>query len=223
MRNIVFGASGMVGSGVLGECLRAQDVETVLAIGRAPLGLQHPRLQELVLADLFDYTGHEAELRGFDACFFCLGTSAAGKSEAEYRRISHDLTLAAARVLARLNPQMVFIYVSGTGTDSTERGRSMWARVKGETENALRRLPFKAVYLFRPGLIRPMDGAVSKTPGYRLFYTLLAPLVTLAHRAFPNHVLSTREIGQAMLQLMRKPGGSAVCETRDIRRAVPVA
>jgi len=221
MKAIIFGASGMVGGGVLKECLQALDVEQVLVVGRAPLGLQHPRLKELVLADLSDYTGHDADLTGYDACFFCLGTSAAGKTEAEYRRITHDLTLAAARVLARLNPQMMFIYVSGAGTDSTERGRSMWARVKGQTENALQRLPLKAVYLFRPGLIRPMDGIVSKTPAYRVFYALLSPLVALAHRAFPNQVLSTREIGQAMLQLARRPSGPAVCEARDIRRAVP--
>jgi len=142
-------------------------------------------------------------LQGFGACFFCLGVSAAGLDEAQYTRITHDLTLAAARVLARLNPDMTFVYVSGAGTDSTERGRSMWARVKGRTENALQRLPFKAVYLFRPGVIRPMHGAKSRTASYRVFYALLAPLLPLLRALLPGAVLTTETLGVAMLAVAR--------------------
>ena len=154
MNVLIFGATGMVGQGVLRECLLAGDVERVTAVGRTPTGIQHAKLRDLRVPDLMDYRSVEADLRGFDACFFCLGVSSAGMDEARYTRLTYDLTLAAAEVLARLNPQMTFVYVSGVGTDSTERGSIMWARVKGRTENALRRLPFKGVYLFRPSVIQ---------------------------------------------------------------------
>src|SRR5579864_1453935 len=179
MKVILFGATGMVGQGVLRECLRDPRVEAVLAVGRSATGQSHPKLSELVQQDLFAYSANEARLKGYDACFFCLGVSSAGMSEADYRHITYDLTLAAAETLVRLNPAMTFIYVSGAGTDSSERGSSMWARVKGATENALLRLPFKAAYMFRPGVIRPLHGIRSKTPLYRAFYMAAAPLLWL--------------------------------------------
>jgi uncharacterized protein YbjT (DUF2867 family) len=217
MKVLIFGATGMVGQGVLRECLRAADVEAVLTIGRTGTGQLDPRLVELIQPDLMDYRVAEPSLKGFDACFFCLGVSSAGLSEADYARLTYDLTLAAAQTLARLNPQMTFVYVSGAGTDSTERGRSMWARVKGKTENALRRLPFKAIYLFRPGVIEPLNGARSKTRAYRLFYTAARPFLSTLRALFPNHILSTEDIGLAMLTVARHGAAKAVLEVADIR------
>jgi hypothetical protein len=161
-------------------------------------------------------TAIESELMGFDACFFTLGVSAFGMKEADYQHITYGFTLAAAGVLSRLNPAMTFIYVSGAGTDSTERGRIMWARVKGRTENSLLRLPFKA-YTFRPGIIQPLDGIQSRTPSYRVIYKLAKPLLPLFRWALPSLVLSTRDIGQAMLSVARRGYKKPILETRDIR------
>jgi uncharacterized protein YbjT (DUF2867 family) len=217
MKVLIFGATGMVGQGVLRECLRAPDVEVVQTIGRTRTGQLDPRLIEVVQPDLMDYRAAEASLTGFDACFFCLGVSSVGMQEAEYARLTYDLTLAAAQTLARLNPQMTFVYVSGASTDSTEQGRSMWARVKGKTENALQRLPFKGVYLFRPGVIQPLNGARSKTRSYQLFYTLARPFLSTLRALFPNQILSTEDIGLAMLAVARHGADKAVLETADIR------
>jgi uncharacterized protein YbjT (DUF2867 family) len=158
MKVIIFGATGMVGQGVLRECLLDPDVRRVLSIGRSATGQRHEKLRELIRADLLDYSAIENELRGYDACFFCLGITSLGLSEEQYRRVTYDITMAAAKALARLNPDMTFVYVTGAGTDSTEHGRTMWARVKGETENALLRLPFRAAYMFRPAAIQPLYG-----------------------------------------------------------------
>jgi uncharacterized protein YbjT (DUF2867 family) len=158
MKVIIFGATGMVGQGVLRECLLDPDVRRVLSIGRSATGQRHEKLRELIRADLLDYSAIENELRGYDACFFCLGITSLGLSEEQYRRVTYDITMAAAKALARLNPDMTFVYVTGAGTDSTEHGRTMWARVKGETENALLRLPFRAAYTFRPAAIQPLYG-----------------------------------------------------------------
>lgn len=216
MKVLIFGATGMVGQGVLRECLGDSAVTEVVALVRKPSLPAHPRLREVVHADFFDYRVVEAELAGFDACFFCLGVSSAGLPEAEYRRLTHDLTLAAAETLARLNPAMTFIYVSGAGTDSTERGRSMWARVKGQTENALRRQPFRAVYLFRPGLIQPLHGIRSLTGWYQAAYTVLGPLFPLLRRLFPKAILTTEELGRAMLRVAREGAPKAVLEASDL-------
>lgn len=216
MKVLIFGATGMVGQGVLRECLRAPDVEAVQTVGRTRSGQLDARLHEIIQPDLMDYRSIETRLAGFDACFFCLGVSSAGMSEADYSRLTYDLTLAAAQTLSRLNPQMTFIYVSGSGTDSTEQGRSMWARVKGRTESALQRLPFKAVYLFRPGLIQAVHGEVSKTRSYRILYALLKPVVSMLRALFPNHVLTTEDIGLAMLALVRRGAPKAVLEIADI-------
>ena len=167
MNVLLFGATGMVGAGVLRECLRDPDVGLVQTIGRTPTNQHDPKLREIVHPNLWDYTSIESQLSNFDACFFCLGVASAGMSEQEYTRLTHDLTLAAAKTLARLNPQMTFVFVSGAGTDGTGQGRLMWARVKGRTENDLRQLPFKAVYSFRPGVIQPLHGIRSRTPLYR--------------------------------------------------------
>ena len=219
MKVLLFGATGMVGQGVLRECLQAADVETVVTVGRSAAGQNHAKLKEIVHTDLVDYRSLESELQGFDACFFCLGVSSAGLSEEAYSRVSYDVTLAAAQTLVRLNPQMTFIYVSGAGTDSSEKGRTMWARVKGRTENALQRLPFKAVFLFRPGVIQPLHQLQSKTRSYRIFYSLFGALLPLARRWWPNQVLTTEVIGVAMLNLVRHGGSKAVLETKDINAA----
>jgi uncharacterized protein YbjT (DUF2867 family) len=219
MKILLFGATGMVGQGVLRECLLAKDVTVVQTVGRAATGQHDPKLRELVHADLFDYSGIESDLSGFDACFFCLGVSSSGMKEADYARMTFELTQAAAQTLARLNPQMTFVYVSGAGTDSSEQGRSMWARVKGKTENALLRLPFKAVYLFRPGVIQPLHGIRSKTNSYQLFYSLSKPLLPLLRALLPNVVLSTEIIGRAMLTVARHGAPRPVLETADINTA----
>lgn len=219
MKVLIFGATGMVGRGVLLECLRDSAVEQVITVGRTTIGLSEPKLREIVHLDLLDYSGMEEALSGFDACFFCLGVASAGMKEADYERITYGFTLAAADALCRSNPGLTFIYVSGSGTDSSEKGRAMWARVKGRTENALLRLPFKA-YMFRPGFIRPLDGIESKTPMYRAFYKVLSPLMPLLHRALTSQILSTREIGQAMLAVARHGYSKRILETQDIRRIV---
>lgn len=218
MKVILFGATGMVGQGVLRECLRDPQVERILTVGRSSTGASDPKLQELVLKDLYDYSGMEPKLAGYDACFFCLGVSSAGMSEADYRRVTYDLTLAAATVLARLNPEMTFTYVSGQGTDGSEKGRIMWARVKGATENALLKLPFRATYLFRPGIIRPLHGIRSKTALYQTFYTLLGPLLGLLARVSPDSLTSTEQMGKSMLRVARDGAPERFLENRDINR-----
>jgi uncharacterized protein YbjT (DUF2867 family) len=216
MRVIIFGATGMVGRGVLRECVRNDAVTDVLAVSRRATGVSHPRLHELVRHDFFDWSDAEAALTGYDACFFTLGVSAGGMSEADYTRMTFDLTLAAATALARLNPTMTFIYVSGAGTNSTERGRMMWARVKGRTENALLRLPFRASYMFRPGLIQAVDGARPSNALYRRFYAVLGPVIGLARRRLPDQVVTTAEVGRAMIRVARTGHPHPVLERQDI-------
>ena|ERR1019366_4381003 len=215
---LIFGATGMIGRGVLLECLRDFDVELVVTVGRTAVGINDGKLREIVHRDLLNYAGMEETLSGFDACFFCLGIASAGMKETDYAQITYGYTMAAAEILSRLNPQMTFIFVSGSGTDSSEKGRIMWARVKGRTENALLKLPFKA-YMFRPGFIQPMDGIQSKKPMYRRFYSVLGPLFPLLRRMFPNQVLSTRQLGRAMLNIARRGYPKRVLEARDIRAA----
>lgn len=218
MRVLLFGATGMVGQGVLRECLLAPDVQEVVAVGRTALTQEHGKLHQVLHSDMLDFQPLENLLQGFDACFFCLGVSSAGMDETRYTHLTYDLTLVAASTLARLNPQMTFIYVSGAGTDSSETGKSMWARVKGKTENALLRLPFKAVYVFRPGVIQPLHGARSKTPLYQAFYSVLGPLLSFVRRLKPSWVVSTETVGRAMLQAVSHGAPRHVVEQGEINR-----
>jgi uncharacterized protein YbjT (DUF2867 family) len=206
----------MVGQGVLRECLLDLQVRRVLIVVRSSTGYRDEKVRELVLPDVADLLGVEAELAGFDACFFCLGVSSVGMSEERYAEATYGLTLAVARTLSRLNSRMTFVYVSGAGTDSTEHGRSMWARVKGRTENALRRLPFKAAYMFRPAFIVPMHGVRSKTRWYRLLYSVMTPLYPALKALLPNGVSTTEQVGRAMLAVVRNGYPRDVLETRDI-------
>lgn len=216
MRIVIFGATGMVGQGVLRECLLADDVESVTAIGRSGAGARHAKLREIVHPDLLHYSSIEAEMTGMDACFFCLGVSSAGMKESDYTRITYGIAMAAAETLARLNPRMTFVFVSGAGTDSSERGRSMWARVKGRTENALLRLPFKAAYMFRPGFIEAAHGEISRTRAYRILYPLFRPLLPLIRLIGGKHILTTEQIGLAMLVAARRGAPKRVLEAPDI-------
>lgn len=197
---LITGATGMVGEGVLHEALRHPGVERVTVIGRKTCGVQHPKLTEIVHADFFNLTAVESKLTGLNACFFCLGVSSIGMNEPDYRRATYDLTLHVATTLARLNPDMTFCYVSGTGTDGSEQGRVMWARVKGKTENDLAKLPFKAFYAFRPGFIRPTPGlrnafTIAKVAGW--FYPALRFF-------FPRYVCTLEELGIAMIRSATK-------------------
>ncbi|MCY0950081.1 epimerase [Streptomyces sp. H27-S2] len=221
MNVILFGATGMIGRGVLRECLRDDSVESVLAIGRTPLGVTHPKLRERVQDDPSDLSAPDLDPTAYDACFFCLGVSSVGMKEEAYRRVTYDLTLAVARPLAAANPALTFVYVSGEGTDSTERGRSMWARVKGRTENDLLQLPFRA-YMFRPGIVQPVCGVPSKTRLYRTLYAVAAPLFPLLRRIAPNLVTTTEALGRAMIAVAAAPPGAGVpgriLRPRDINR-----
>lgn len=218
MKVILFGATGMVGQGVLRECLLDPGVESVLAVGRSPTGQRNAKLREILHDNFFDFSAIESGLAGFDACFFCLGVSSVGMSEQSYRHLTYDLTLAAATTLSKLSPGMVFIYITGQGTDSTEQGRLMWARVKGKTENDLRKLPFKAAYMFRPAAIQPLHGIRSKTTWYQAVYVLGAPVLTLLHRLAPKYVTTTEQLGRAMIKVARSGYPRAVLESEDINR-----
>jgi uncharacterized protein YbjT (DUF2867 family) len=215
MNVLLFGATGMVGDGVLHECIADPRVASVLAVGRSPLGVTHPKLREKRRTDFFDYADLAGDLAAIDACFFCLGVSSAGMSEADYTRQTFDLTLAAARALADAHPGATFCYVSGEGTDGSERGRTMWARVKGRTENALLALPLDA-YMFRPGFIRARRGSRSKTPLYRALYAVLGPLYPVLARLAPTHVTTAENVGRAMIAAAAVGYPKRVLENPDI-------
>jgi len=212
---IVFGATGMVGEGVLNVCLDHPDVERVLVIGRRACEVKHPKLKELIHKDFYDYSSIEQGLKGYNACYFCLGVTSVGKHVEEYTRLTYDLTMEAAKTLSRINPEMTFCYVSGEGTDSSEHGRLMWARVKGKTENDLRKLPFKAAFAFRPGFIKPIKGqkhayGVSKVLG--AFYPLLRSL-------FSSHISTLDDLGLAMVEVTLNGYAKLILENRDIALA----
>jgi len=214
IRAIVFGATGMVGEGVVHEALQHPSVESVLIIGRRPSRIHHDKLTEVIHHDFYDYSSIEERLRGFNACFFCLGVSSIGMDEQEYTRITYNLTMRAATTLARLNPDMTFCYVSGMGTDGTEKGRRMWARVKGKTENHLATLPFHAVYLFRPGFIKPIKNLQN---AYKLSI-VLGLLYPIWKTIFPHAVCTLEDVGLAMIQAAQSGYSRRVLENSDITR-----
>jgi uncharacterized protein YbjT (DUF2867 family) len=209
---IITGATGMVGEGVLHECLLDPEVEEVLVINRRMCGVSHPKLKEIIHNNFYDLSAIEDQLQRYNACFFCLGVSSIGLNEEKYHRLTYDLTLHVAETLVKLNPGMVFCYVSGAGTDSTEKGRSMWARVKGKTENRLLQLPFKKAYMFRPGFMQPTKGQKNTLK----FYAAITWLYPALRSLFPNHVCSLKEVGIAMINAVKKGYQKSVLEVKDI-------
>lgn len=216
MNAILYGATGMLGSAVLLECLEDARIDKVLVIGRRPCGVAHDKVEELILTDFTDYSAHEATLTGYDACFFCLGVSSFRMDEEKYRHLTYDLTLAAGRTLAQLNPEMTFCYVTGEGTDSSEAGGVMWARVKGKTENDLLALPFKAAYMFRPAYIHPEKGVTTRTPIYRFAYALMSPLYPLLKKVAPGYMTTTTNFAQAMIAAATQGYEKPVLDSHDI-------
>ena len=216
MKVILFGATGMVGQGVLRECLIDPGIESVLSVGRSPTGQQHAKLREIVHGDFTNFGTIESELSGYDACFFCLGVSSVGMDAERYRHLTYDITLAAAATLAKLNPGMVFTYVTGRGTDSTEQGGLMWARVKGKTENDLLKLPFKAAYMFRPAGIQPLHGVRSKTGWVNAIYVVAAPLLSYLARTSPKFMTTSEKLGRAMVKVARDGFAKPILESEDI-------
>jgi uncharacterized protein YbjT (DUF2867 family) len=216
MKVILFGATGMVGQGVLRECLLDPEVTSVLAVGRSPTGKAHAKLREVLHSNFLDYATIEPQLAGFGACFFCLGVTSVGLTEERYRHLTYDITMAAATTLAKLNPGMTFIYVTGAGTDSTEQGRVMWARVKGKTENDLFKLPFKAAFMFRPAAIQPLHGVRSKTAWVQAVIVMVGPLLTFLNRVAPKYVTTTEQVGRAMIKVARDGFPKRLLESEDI-------
>jgi uncharacterized protein YbjT (DUF2867 family) len=212
IRAIITGATGMVGEGVLHECLLHSDVESVLVFGRKPCGGSHPKLTEIIHDNFYDLSSIERRLSGYNTCYFCLGTTSVNKKEEEYFRITYTLTMHVAETLSRINSDMTFCYVSGAGTDSTEKSRSMWARVKGKTENDLMKLPFKQVYNFRPGYMQPTKG-LKNTLG---FYTYIRWLYPLMHAALPQYVCTLQELGLAMIHATSRSCNKHILEVKDI-------
>jgi uncharacterized protein YbjT (DUF2867 family) len=218
MKVILFGATGMVGQGVLRECLVDAGVERVLVVGRSPTGVQHAKLHEVLHDNFTDFSKIESQLRGYDACFFCLGVSSVGMEAERYRHLTYDVTMAAASTLVRLNPGMVFTYVTGRSTDSTEQGQVRWARVKGKTENDLLKLPFKAAYMFRPAGIQPLHGVRSKTAWVQAIYVVAAPLLSYLARTAPKYMTTSEQLGRAMIKVARDGYPKPVLESEDINR-----
>ncbi|MDF3078269.1 MAG: hypothetical protein K0S09_2158 [Sphingobacteriaceae bacterium] len=213
IRAIVTGASGMVGEGVLHECLNDNDVEQVLVIGRRPCGTTHPKMVEVIHNNFFELSAVEDKLIGYNACFFCLGVSSVGMKEPEYTQLTYDLTLKFASTVVKSNPDMVFCYVSGASTDSTEKGRMMWARVKGRTENDLSKLPFKKAYMFRPGFMHPTPG-LKNTLKYYKYILWMYPLLKIV---FPGKVSTLKALGLAMINAVRKGYSKSILEVDDIK------
>lgn len=212
VRVIITGTTGMVGEGVLHECLQDPGISSVLVINRKPGSIQHPKLKEIIHGDFFELSSIEGQLTGYDACYFCLGVSAIGMNEEDYYKMTYTLTLYMAQVLSKVNPEMVFCYVSGSGTDSTEKGRVMWARVKGKTENDLMNLPFKKVYAFRPGYLQPTKGLRN----VKKYYHYMSWMYPFFSTVFPSFVSTLKELGQAMIQVTKNGYSKKVLEVKDI-------
>jgi len=213
---IITGATGMVGKGVLFECLDQAEIGEVLIIGRNPVGIQHPKLKELIHKDFTSFDEVAKQLSGYDACFFCLGISAAGLNEEQYTRITYDFTISLAKTLFEINPKITFNYFSGQGTDSSEKGRMMWARVKGKTENDLLKMGFKRSFMFRPGIIIPLRGIKSRTKSYQFMYDYFMWLVKIVKAISPNSVVNTTQIGLAMINSMLKGYSKTILTPKDI-------
>ena len=222
IKAIITGATGMVGEGVLHECLNHPDVESVLIINRKSYDLKHPKLKEIIHKDFFDLTPVEDQLTGYNACFFCAGVTSVGKKEKEYTHLTYDMTMNFAETLVKVNGEkskkITFCYVSGTGTDSTEKGKTMWARVKGKTENDLMKLPFKNAYMFRPGYIQPTKGLKNTYTVYKF----IAPFYPVLKTLFPNYTITLKEVGQAMINVALYSPGKKILECMDIREAAVV-
>jgi uncharacterized protein YbjT (DUF2867 family) len=212
VRAIITGATGMVGEGVLHECLLSDNVEKVLVINRKTCGIIHPKLEEIIHSDFYDLSSIELQLQNYNACFFCLGVTSVGKKEPEYTKLTYDLTTHVADTLVRLNTDMTFCYISGGGTDSTEKGRTMWARVKGKTENHLLALPFKAAYMFRPGYIQPTKGLKNT----QKVYTYIGWMYPLLKKITPSAVCTLQELGQAMIHTVTKGYSKKILDPKDI-------
>ena len=216
LKVIITGATGMVGEGVLYECLHHPDVEKVLVITRNPCGYSHPKLSEIIHSDFFDISTLKERISGYNACYFCLGVTAIGKNEAEYTRLTYTLTLGFAQILASQNPDMTFCYISGAGTDSTEKGRAMWARVKGKTENDLMKLPFKEVYNFRPGGIEPFL-PLKPSQTYYKTYKYLKWLFSIVKVLAPNAVITLKDLAAAMINASLVGYQKNILEVKDIK------
>ncbi|EDM34751.1 hypothetical protein PBAL39_14379 [Pedobacter sp. BAL39] len=211
MKVIITGATGMVGEGVLFECLKNTNVKEVLIVSRKHYEMSHPKLKELLVSDFSDLDDFSKDLKGYDACFYCAGISSVGVKEEEYNRITYDMTLTFAKQLLHLNLNMVFNFVSGNRTDSTEKGKVMWARVKGRTENALMKLPFKSQYNFRPALMKGTDGQLNVKMVYKILAPLIAPF-------FPQKTLSLKQVGRAMINAVTKGYSKQILEVEDIEQ-----
>lgn len=212
IRVIITGTTGMVGEGVLYDCLLHEDVEQVLVINRKNCGISHPKLKEIIHADFFDFSSIENQLQNYNACFFCLGVSSIGMNEETYTKLSYTLTMHVAQTLSRLNTDMTFCYISGAHADSTEKGRSMWARVKGKTENDLMKLPFKKTYMFRPGYMQPTKG-MKNTLKYYKYVSWMYPMW---RTFFPSFVSTLSELGLAMINAAAKGYDKSILEVKDI-------
>lgn len=216
VRVIITGSTGMVGKGVLLECLENDNVSRVLVINRSTIGLNHPKLEELLIEDFSGLNNFQNSLEGYNACFFCSGVSSVGVSEERYTNVTYDLTINMAKLLVKLNPQSTFCYVSGVGTDSSEKGNTMWARVKGKTENTILAIGFKAAFMFRPGYIQPLKGVKSKTGWYNVLYVIFKPLYPMLRLLFPNQVTSTIKMGEAMINAALYGYKKPILESKDI-------
>jgi hypothetical protein len=218
IKAIIFGATGMVGEGVLLETLKYKNIESILIIGRRPCMVTHEKLKEIIHHDFYNYSTIEERLKGYNACFFCLGVSSVGMNEQNYTRITYDLTMQVATTLSRINPDMTFCYVSGTGTDSTEHGKMMWARVKGKTENDLKKLPFKSVYLFRPGLMKPTKGQKNVKPIFKAA-GLMYPVLKLIS---PRNICTLEDVGLAMIHAVEVGYQKQILENMDIAQLAKI-
>jgi uncharacterized protein YbjT (DUF2867 family) len=214
IKTIITGTTGMVGEGVMHECLNHSDVESILVINRRTINTNHPKLKEIVLDNFYDFSSIEEHLKGYNACFFCLGTTSVGKKEDEYTKITFDITKALADNLVKLNPDLTFCYISGAGTDSSEKGRSMWARIKGRTENYILNLGFRRAFAFRPAIIQPTKGLKNTLSFYKYLFFLL-PMVKLL---FPKHICSLKEIGKAMINSVNNGYEKNILEVSDIKK-----